>query len=257
MNIVIIGTGNVATVLGREFKAAGHTILQIAGRNSAAASALAYELDTVSTNYWSSVNKNADIYIIAVSDNAINDIVSELKLPGKVVVHTAASVPKEILKPVSNHYGVFYPLQSLRRETESLPEIPLFVDGSDENTRQVLEKLARSISGEKVVHAGNDERIKLHVAAVFVNNFTNYLYVLAEEYCKKEGIDFKLLLPLIEETAMRVKNNSPKSVQTGPAMRHDNETIQKHLTLLRQYPHLEKIYAFLSECIEKMKYNGE
>lgn len=253
MDIVIIGTGNAATVLGREFKNAGHSILQIAGRNSSAASALAYELDTVSTNYWSSVNKNADVYIIAVSDSAINEIVAELKLPGKVIAHTAAAVPKEVLKPVSDHYGVFYPLQSLRKETESLPDIPLFVDGSDEKTVYLLENLAKSISGEKVVHAGNDERIKLHVAAVFVNNFTNYLYALAEEYCKKEGIDFKLLLPLIEETALRIKTNSPKSVQTGPAMRHDNETIKKHLALLKQYPQLEKVYNFLSEGIEQMK----
>src|SRR5258706_4386366 len=127
MDIVIIGTGNAAAVLGRKFKTAGHTILQIAGRNSAAASALAYELNTVPTNYWTSVNKNADVYIIAVSDNAIENIIAELKLPGKIVAHTAASLPKEILKPVSEHYGVFYPLQSLRKETVSLPDIPLFV----------------------------------------------------------------------------------------------------------------------------------
>lgn len=253
MDIVLIGTGNAATILGRRFKAAGHTILQVAGRNSAAASALAYELDTVSTNYWTSVNKNADVYIIAVSDNAIDNITAELKLPGKVVAHTAAAVPKEVLKSVSNHYGVFYPLQSLRKETESLPDIPLFVDGSDEKTISVLEKLAHSISAEKVVQAGNDERVKLHVAAVFVNNFTNYLYVLAEDYCKKEGIDFKLLLPLIEETASRVKSNSPRSVQTGPAMRHDGETIQKHLELLKTYPELGEVYTFLSDSIEKLK----
>lgn len=252
MNIVIIGTGNTATILGRKFKAAGHTILQVAGRNSAAASHLAYELDTVSTNYWTSVDKNADVYIIAVSDDAIETIANELKLPGKVVAHTAASVPKEVLSKVTNHYGVFYPLQSLRKETESLPVIPFFVEGSDEKTILVLEKLAQSVSGEKVVHAGDEDRVKLHVAAVFVNNFTNYLYALAEEYCKNEGLDFNLLLPLIEETAMRVKNNSPKSVQTGPALRHDNETIKKHLALLKDHPRLQKAYAFISESIEQM-----
>jgi predicted short-subunit dehydrogenase-like oxidoreductase (DUF2520 family) len=253
MDIVIIGTGNTASILSRKFKAAGHHILQVAGRNSAAASALAYELNTVSTNYWTSVNKNADVYIIAVSDNGIDDITADLKLPGKVVAHTAASVPKEILKTVSEHYGVFYPLQSLRKETASLPDIPLFIDGSDEKTINVLEKLAHSISGEKVVQAGNDDRIKLHVAAVFVSNFTNYLYVLAEEYCRKEGLDFKLLQPIIEETALRIENNSPKEVQTGPAIRHDEETIQKHLAMLEQYPELKKVYAFLSDSISAMK----
>jgi len=253
MDIVIIGTGNTATILGRKFKAAGHTILQVAGRNSAAASALAYELDTVSTNYWTSVNKNADVYIIAVSDNAIESITPEIKLPGKIVAHTAASLPKEILKPVSEHYGVFYPLQSLRKETVSLPDIPLFVDGNDEKTITLLHKLAHSISGEKVVQAGNDERVKLHVAAIFVSNFTNYLYILAEEYCRREGIDFKLLQPIIEETALRIKDNSPKEIQTGPAIRHDAETIRKHIELLEQYPDLKKVYTFLSDCIAQMK----
>ncbi|MEJ0101164.1 MAG: NAD(P)-binding domain-containing protein [Bacteroidota bacterium] len=95
MDIVIIGTGNTASVLGRKFKTAGHTILQIAGRNSAAASALAYELDTVSTNYWTSVNKDADVYIVAVSDNAIENIAAELKLPGKIVAHTALHCRKK------------------------------------------------------------------------------------------------------------------------------------------------------------------
>lgn len=253
MDIVIIGTGNTASVLGRKFKTAGHTILQIAGRNSAAASALAYELDTVSTNYWTSVNKDADVYIVAVSDNAIENIAAELKLPGKIVAHTAASLPKEILKQVSEHYGVFYPLQSLRKETILLPDIPLFVDGSDEETIILLDKLAHSISGEKVGKVGNDERVKLHVAAIFVSNFTNYLYILAEEYCRREGIDFKLLQPLIEETALRIKNNPPKEVQTGPAIRHDTETIRKHIEMLEQYPDLKKVYTFLSDSIEQMK----
>ncbi|MGC4039051.1 MAG: DUF2520 domain-containing protein [Chitinophagaceae bacterium] len=253
MDIVIIGTGNVASVLGKKFKSAGHHILQIAGRNSAAASALAYELNTVSTNYWSAINQNADVYLLAVSDNAFHAIIPEIKLPGKIVAHTAASLPKEILKTVSHHYGVLYPLQSLRKETEILPDVPLFVDGNDEHTIKTLEKLAHSISGDKVVHAGENERIKLHVAAVFVNNFSNYLYTLAEEYCKNEGIDFRLLIPLIEETALRVKNNSPRTVQTGPAMRHDHETIDKHLLLLEKYPELKKVYSFLSGQIEQIK----
>ena len=145
MDIVIIGSGNVAAVLGRKFKAAGHTILQIYSRNAAAASELAYEWDTESTNYKITINKNADVYIIAVSDDAIDDVTADLKLPGKIVVHTAASVPKEVLKNVTTHYGVFYPLQSLRKEMKSLPDTPIFYDGSDELTKRKLESLAKSI----------------------------------------------------------------------------------------------------------------
>ncbi|MES1218668.1 MAG: DUF2520 domain-containing protein [Bacteroidota bacterium] len=253
MKIVIIGTGNVATILGKKLKDAGHVIVQVAGRNSAAASKLAYELNTVSTNYQSAIDNGADVYIIAVSDNAISNVIANLKLPGKIVAHTAAAVDKEILKPVSQHYGVFYPLQTLRKEMTELPETPMFFDGNDEKTTTVLEKLAQSIAGEKVVQATNDERAKLHVAAVFASNFTNYMYILAEEYCRKEGIDFKLLHPLIEETALRIKTMSPKEVQTGPAIRHDDETIRKHLELLKTYPQLQSVYAFLSENIGDLK----
>jgi predicted short-subunit dehydrogenase-like oxidoreductase (DUF2520 family) len=253
MDIVIIGSGNVAAVLGRKFRAAGHRIVQVAGRNASAASALAYEWNTMSTNYLSAINRDAEIYIIAVTDDAIKDVVKELKLPGKIVAHTSASVPKEILKNVTEHYGVFYPLQSLRKDMLKLPDMPIFFDGNDELAKRKLETLAHSIAEEKVTEAGDDARLKLHVAAVVVGNFTNHLYALAEEYCKQEGLDFRQLLPLIEETALRIKDISPKEAQTGPAIRHDSETIQKHLELLKNHPQLKNIYILLTESIQQMK----
>jgi len=253
MNIVIIGSGNVAAVLGRKFKSAGHSIVQIYSRNAAAASELAYEWDTESTNYKILINKQADVYIIAVADDAIDDVVDELRLPGRVVAHTAASVPKEILKTVTEHYGVFYPLQRLRKEMSSLPDVPIFFDGSDAKAKQVLEQLAHSISPERVAEAGDDTRLKIHVAAVVVSNFVNHLYALAEEYCQKEGLDFKQLLPLIEETASRLKEASSREAQTGPAFRNDSETIHKHLELLKAHPQLKNIYILLTESIQQTK----
>jgi len=251
MDIVIIGSGNVAAVLGRKFKAAGHNIIQIYSRNASAASALAYEWDTESTNYISLINKNADVYIIAVNDDSIAAVTSELLLPGKVVAHTAASVPKEVLKDVTPHHGVFYPLQSLRKEMTSLPDVPVFYDGSDEMAKRTLELLARSIVVDKVTEAGYEARQKLHVAAVFVSNFTNHLYTLAEDYCKKEGLDFRQLLPLIEETALRIRDISPREVQTGPAFRHDAQTVQKHLELLKAHPRLQQLYQQLTGSIQQ------
>jgi len=251
MDIVIIGSGNVAAVLGRKFKAAGHTILQIYSRNASAASELAYEWDTESTNYISLINKNADVYLVTVNDDAIGTVAKELLLPGKIVAHTAASVPKEILKTVTAHYGVFYPLQSLRKEMNYSPDVPVFFDGSDELTKKKLELLAHSIAKEKVTEAGDDARLKLHVAAVVVSNFTNHMYVMAEEYCRKEGLDFRQLLPLIEETASRIKDISPRQAQTGPAIRHDSETIHKHLELLKQHPQLKNLYILLTESIQQ------
>jgi predicted short-subunit dehydrogenase-like oxidoreductase (DUF2520 family) len=157
----------------------------------------------------------------------------------------------DILKTVTTHYGVFYPLQSLRKEMKTLPETPIYWEASDTIAKNKLEALAHSIAGEKVAEAGDDARLKLHVAAVFVSNFTNYLYTLADDYCRQEGLDFKQLLPLIEETAMRIKEISPKEAQTGPAIRHDEETIQKHLALLTHYPELKKIYEILTASIQQ------
>ncbi len=251
MNIILIGSGNVAAVLGRKFKAAGHIISQIYSRNAAAATELAYEWDSESTNYKSTIQKNADVYIIAVNDNAIAEVIEDLALAGKIVAHTAASVSKEVLKNVSQHYGVFYPLQSLRKEMMVTPEVPIFIDASDDITHTVLSMLAASISPNHVADATGDVRMKLHVAAVIVNNFTNHLYLLAADYCRKEGLDFKQLLPLIEETALRLKTTAPQDAQTGPAIRHDGETIQKHLTVLESHPALKNIYVLLTESIQQ------
>jgi predicted short-subunit dehydrogenase-like oxidoreductase (DUF2520 family) len=251
MDIVIIGSGNVAAVLGRRFKAAGHNILQVVSRNASTASRLAYEWDTESANYRTLINENADVYIIAVSDDAIAEVISDLKLPGKVVAHTAAAVPKDILKKVTPHYGVFYPLQSIRAELTAVPELPLFVDGSDALSKNRLSELAQSISPGRVAAADDDQRLKLHVAAVLVSNFTNHLYALAEEYCRKEGLDFQQLIPLIMETATRVGTLPPRDTQTGPAIRHDKETLQKHIELLKAHPQLKTLYLVLTESIQQ------
>ncbi len=253
MNIVIIGSGNVAAVLGRKFKAAGHEIAQIYSRNAAAATELAYEWNSESTNYKSTIITTADVYLIAVNDDSIDEVTQGLLLPGKVVAHTAASVPKEVLQKVSNHYGVFYPLQSLRKDMVALPDVPVFFDGSDEKTKKILAALAYSISAEKIMEADDNARLKLHVAAVVVSNFVNHLYTLAEDYCRKEGLDFKQLLPLIEETASRLNKSSPQQAQTGPALRHDSETIHKHLELLKAHPQLKNIYVLLTESIQQTK----
>jgi predicted short-subunit dehydrogenase-like oxidoreductase (DUF2520 family) len=252
MDIVIIGTGNTASVLGRKLKKAGHHILQVFGRNSGEASALAYELDTESTNYWNVVNRNADLYILAVSDIAIAEVFRELQLSEKTVVHTAASVSKDILKDGAAHYGVLYPLQSLKKDLGYIPEIPMIIDASDQKTLGMLDVLAHTIS-DRVVEADDETRVKLHLAAVMVNNFTNHLFALVEKYCREEGLDFYLLLPLIRETASRLDHVSPEKSQTGPAIRGDYSTIDKHLVLLDKYPQLKKIYQLFTQSISQAK----
>jgi predicted short-subunit dehydrogenase-like oxidoreductase (DUF2520 family) len=248
MDIVIIGSGNVATVLAKKMKTAGHHILQVVGRNASTGNALASTLGSEFTQDWSGINKNADVYLIAVNDKAIKEVSEHLHLPGKIIVHTAGAVSKEILKNTGAHYGVFYPLQSLNKEKTDIQDIPIHIDASDVETFKVLEKLAASIS-KNVWQAGDEERLKLHVAAVFCNNFTNYMYAMAEEYCKKENLDFNLLKPLIKETAEKAMDASPFEMQTGPAARGDELTIQKHLQVLESYPHLQQLYRFITGSI--------
>jgi predicted short-subunit dehydrogenase-like oxidoreductase (DUF2520 family) len=249
MNIVIIGTGNTATILGRKLKAAGHRILQVYGRDGAAASALAYELGTVSVSYWNIVDRSADIYLLAVSDVAVSEIREELRLPEGTIVHTAASVPLGALQGAAPHWGVFYPLQSLSKSNPRLPDIPVIVDASDPATLEKLEELGHSIS-EQVVPAGDAERLRLHLAAVFCNNFVNHIYVLMEDWCRREGLDFALLGPLIRETAERVQYGSPAANQTGPALRNDTVTLDRHRALLREEPRLLALYELMTSSIQ-------
>lgn len=250
MNIVIIGTGNTATVLGRKFKAAGHHIIQVFGRNGKSASDLAYDLDSESTNYWAVVNRSADLYILAVSDIAIEEVVKELQLPEKTIVHTAASVSKSILENKARHFGVFYPLQSLKKEFSHFPDTPIIIDASDSDTLHLLEALANTISNT-VVQVNDEDRLKLHLAAVFCNNFVNHLYALMESYCQKEKLDFNLLIPLINETSSRLSERNASGAQTGPAIRNDVITIEKHLQLLAAHPQLKNIYTVFTKSIQE------
>jgi predicted short-subunit dehydrogenase-like oxidoreductase (DUF2520 family) len=250
MRVVIIGSGNVASVMGRLIKQKGHEILQVVSRNAEHAKKLADELQCAYSGNNNGVNMDAEIYLFAVSDGALYELNRSFHIGNKLVLHTAGSVPKDILKDMSVNYGVLYPLQSLRKEMKYTEDIPFLIDGNSNETITLAEDLARSLSGT-VVKASDEERLKLHVAAVVVSNFTNHLYALAEQFCKDEAVDFKLLTPLIMETAKRVKDHSPASVQTGPALRNDVFTLDKHLRLLSDHPRLKYIYLKLTDSIMK------
>lgn len=252
MRVVIIGSGNVASVMGRLLKKSGHEILQVVSRNPNHAKTLATELQCSFTDSNGSVDKTADIYLVAVNDSALYELNKSFTVGTKLILHTAGSVPKDVLKDSSVNYGVIYPLQSLRKEMEYTEDIPFLIDGNSEETLTVTEDFAKTLS-EKVAKASDEERLKLHVAAVVVSNFTNHLYALAEEFCKRENVDFNLLAPLIKETAVRVETHSPATVQTGPAMRNDIFTLDKHFRLLSNYPRLKYIYLKLTDSIMKEK----
>lgn len=250
MRIVIIGSGNVASVLGRLFIKNNHEVIQLVSRNKAHAKILADELKCPFTDNTGIIDTSAALYLVAVSDGALFDLNNNIHLGKKLILHTAGSVSKDVLKNISVNYGVLYPLQSLRKEKEYDGEIPFLVDGNTEETKTLIEDFAKTLSAN-VTKATDDERLKLHVAAVVVSNFTNHLYALAEDFCNKENIDFKLLAPLIKETAERVQTISPATAQTGPAARNDIFTLDKHLQLLSKHPRLKYIYLKLTDSIMK------
>lgn len=250
MRIVIIGSGNVASVLGRLCKNNNHQVVQVISRNPAHAKLLADELGCGFADHEGILNKDAELYLLAVADGALYELNRSIQLGNKLLLHTAGSVPKDVLQDMSVNYGVLYPLQSLRKEMSYEQDIPFLVDGNSEETVTLIEDFARSLSAI-VGKAGDEERLKLHVAAVIVSNFTNHLYALAEEYCRDEQVDFNLLIPLIKETANRVSLVSPAASQTGPAVRNDIFTLDKHLRLLSDHPRLKYIYLKLTDSIMK------
>ena len=249
MRVVIIGAGNVATVLGRLLKKNGHDILQVISKHNESALILSTELNCAFTINNNEIVRTADIYLIAAADNSLKELSEMYRLDNKLVVHTAGAVSKEILKNISTNYGVLYPLQSLLKQHVTLQEnIPLLIDANTSESLIFLQELATSISTNCGL-ASDEQRLKLHVAAVLVSNFTNHLYTMAAEYCTGEGVDFKMLLPLIEETATRLQQYKPAEMMTGPAFRGDTKTIEKHLGLLESYPLIQNIYLKMTESI--------
>ncbi|MBS1497172.1 MAG: DUF2520 domain-containing protein [Bacteroidetes bacterium] len=248
MKIAIVGSGNVATILGRLIVKSNHTVSQIISRNILHAKELAEELNASYNDFSIPVMDDADLVILAISDYGFENLFSSIIKNDKLIVHTAGAIPMEALQKYSKNYGVLYPLQTLRKEVDILPEIPFLIDGSSAEVLNIIEAFAKSISND-VQRSSNEDRIKLHAAAVIVSNFTNYLYSIAEDFCKKENVDFNLLKPLIKETAIRVQKHSPKDVQTGPAIRKDINTMDKHLRLLSQHPKLRTTYLRLTDSI--------
>jgi predicted short-subunit dehydrogenase-like oxidoreductase (DUF2520 family) len=249
MNVVLLGSGNTATVVGKLIRNAGHSIQQVWSRNPQHAAELATTLESRAIDSLQEITTDADICLMAVADQAIPELAKQLKLKKKILLHTAGSVSKEVLQQSSPNYGVLYPLQSLRKEMQVIPPVPFLVDGNSEEVKVLICDFASSFSND-VQLADDDTRLKLHLAAVMVSNFTNHLYALAEAYCNEQHLSFRLLYPLIQEVTGRLNQGSVAELQTGPARRGDITTIQKHLQLLETNKALQDLYRELSESIQ-------
>lgn len=248
MKIVLLGSGRVATQLGLALQQAGEEIVQVFSPTQAHASALAEKLRALAVSQLSEVRTDADLYIISVKDDAISELASSLKVNG-IVVHTSGSTDLSILAPSSNQIGVFYPLQTFSEQKRvDFSEVPLALEANKPEVLGVLKKLAKKLS-RQVIEMNSEQRMILHVAAVFACNFSNHLYTIAQQLLASQNLDFNLLRPLIAETAAKVQQSLPGEVQTGPAIRKDEKILQKHLNLLSKNPPLQEIYRLLSQSI--------
>jgi len=231
MKISIIGQGNVA----------GHLVKALGEH---------HEVVHVNSRTLTGFSSDAEICLIAVSDDAICEVASRLPKFNGIMSHTSGSVPVSILRPYSQHPGVLYPLQTFSRQAKlDYSQIPVFIEATTTEDEDVLKAIAASFSS-KVMQADSDRRRRLHIAAVFACNYVNRMWKIAADILAKDGIPFDYLFPLIEETAGKLHRLSPTEAQTGPAIRGDRNVVRQHQEWLHtHHPAFENIYTIIANNI--------
>ncbi len=249
--LTLIGAGNVAWHLAQAFCAKGIIVRQVWSRTFETAAQLADKVNAVPVDDLGKVDQNSDAYLISVHDDAIPDLASKLVLPEKLVLHTSGSVSLNVLKPISRRIGVLYPLQTFSKQMPlNVSGIPFYIETAEDSDLPEVRDLALLLSGE-VAEADSSKRQQIHLAAVFANNFSNYMLTLAGDILQAQGLDFEMLRPLIAETFRKIERQRPEAAQTGPAKRGDKTVIEKHLQLLAQRPDDQNLYQTISALIEK------
>ena len=248
--VVIIGAGNLATQLTLALTGKGVQVKQVFSRTIDSAKELAQKVNADFTNDLSCLITDADLYVISIKDSAIQEVLQNLSLDkNSLIVHTAGSISMDVLSHSTNNYGVFYPLQTFSKSREAdFSIIPICIEANNSSSLIKLQKLAERLS-TSVQPVDSDQRKTLHLAAVFVNNFVNHLYVIGSEILQDKKLDFNLLKPLILETAHKIESLSPIEAQTGPAIRNDLLVTNVQLKQLQEFPEFQKIYSSLTESI--------
>ena len=246
-NIILLGSGNVATHLGIALKNSNYTIVQVYSKSIENAKILANKLDAQFTNNLSKL-KSSDLIIVCINDDAILSVLSQIK--NTAIVHTSGSIGLDVFKQKFTNYGVFYPLQTFNKEIDiNISEIPFCIEGNSLEFEKQLIKIAKALSNN-VVKMNSQQRKQLHIAAVFACNFSNHMYSIADDLLAKKNIDFKILLPLIRKTNANLENYRPKEVQTGPAKRKDTAIIQEHIATIKENE-IKELYHRISDNIIK------
>lgn len=250
MNIVFIGAGKLATHLATELVKYSFTIQQVYSRTAHSSQELAQKVNAKATSNIKEVETNADIYIFSVKDSALLSVITEMPSNNGLWLHTAGSISLDIFKGYSIRYGVLYPFQTFSDNRDlNFRKIPIFIEASNKTDLDLLQSICLQIS-DKVRTLSSEKRQYLHLTGVFACNFVNHMYAISQHILEEEGIPFESLLPLIDETASKVHTLLPQEAQTGPAIRYDENVIQKHIDLIED-PDLKEIYALISKNIHK------
>lgn len=251
MKVSFIGSGNIATHLATAANLAAIDIINIYSKNFDNAKSLASICNAKAVDNIHDIENNIDLLILAVNDDAIEQIATDLKNISCPVVHTAGSININVLASDAHAHGVIYPLQTFsKNKAIDLSKVPFFIESSDPSVKMILEELCTKL-GLSYQIVSSEQRLNLHIAAVFASNFTNAMYSIAKDLLDKQGLDFDNLLPLILETAHKLESMEPGAAQTGPAKRNDQVTISKHLEALASEPQIQALYQAISEHIQK------
>ncbi|MCX6245388.1 MAG: DUF2520 domain-containing protein [Bacteroidetes bacterium] len=247
--IVILGAGRLATNLSVAIRKKGYEIAEVYNRTERHGTTLARKLKARYVSEPELLTKEADLYILAVSDGAIPEVLSHLKCGNQLLVHTSGSAGMDVLKTSSSRHGVIYPPQTFTmKRLVNFRSVPLCIEGNSAETAEQLTSFAATLS-DQVFSINSDQRKILHLAAVFANNFTNFMYVIAQELLTEKGMDFRMLEPIIRLTAARTASGNVAEKQTGPAIRGDMDTMREHLALLSGHPDYKEIYELISQRI--------
>ncbi len=247
--VVLIGAGNVATQFGLSLKSLDVEVVQVYSHTQASAKKLAKKLRTTFTTEIAQLNSSADFYILAVKDDAIEEVLAQINFQPAFILHTSGSVSSTVFSPKFKKYGVLYPLQtfSVSRKV-NITKVPLFVEANTKANLQVIINFV-SLLSPYVYKIDSETRKALHVAAVFACNFSNHMYVIAEAILKNHSIPFEVLHPLLMETTKKAIERSPARMQTGPAVRKDKKIMEEHRTFLKNEEDFKKIYTLVSKSI--------
>ncbi|TAH02175.1 MAG: DUF2520 domain-containing protein [Sphingobacteriales bacterium] len=282
MLFAIIGSGNVATHFAIALVKNGHQVLQVWSRDFTNAQTLAQKVSATAITSLSQIHSNVEVIIIAVNDDAVSIVLNGLntcfpkkyglgscpheqntatlaglpKIPvskkngfNPIFIHTSGTLNIDVLSANATNYGVLYPIQTLSKNVAiDFLKVPIAVEGNNQKVEDTLLQIAKSISN-LVYKINSNQRKTLHIAAVFACNFTNYFYAIAEDLLQQYNLSFDMLKPLITETANKIIANPPQHVQTGPAKRNDESTMDAHLSALSQHPNYQMLYKLISDAI--------